>query len=268
MKVKRNNYFLKGIRTGVIQLRKKRTFYSTRETHIGKSWPQDRNPNFQGRDPANSRCEIRSWGEHPHERKEHNHVSLLQLPGWGRNPACQFCSFLLTVQSVICSIWMTATQTTWELLVKHCAQKWKKFGNRNTVFIMPSNSRLRTWKKTNPGSKLVARQALSQRRVGLHQGEGLSMQIGVREPGCRLLGQGDWGTGRRLLTHRSGNSKPTEPEIVWGGKEGLVVLIETWRIGLIDFTNTYQAIIWLNKKIMFLLIENGQMKTISLFNQQ
>ena len=81
MKVKRNNYFLKGIRTGVIQLRKKRTFYSTRETHIGKSWPQDRNPNFQGRDPANSRCEIRSWGEHPHERKEHNHVSLLQLPG-------------------------------------------------------------------------------------------------------------------------------------------------------------------------------------------
>lgn len=76
-------------------------------------------------------------------------------------------------------------------------------------------------------------------------------------------GTGRWGGGEKA-PHESGNSKPTE----WGGKEGLVVLIETWRIGLTDFTNTYQAIIWLNKKIMFLLIENGQMKTISLFNQQ
>ena len=48
----------------------------------------------------------------------------------------------------------------------------------------------------------MARQALSQRRVGLHQGESLFMQIGVREPGCRLLGQGDGGAGRRLLTNQ------------------------------------------------------------------
>lgn len=124
---------------------------------------------------------------------------------------------------------------------------------------------------------------MSRKRVALHQGEGLSTQIGVRGPGCWLLGQGDWGVGRRRLTYGSGNSKPTEPEIAQGGKEGLVVLIETWRTGLIHFTNTYhylwndtshtqykplqaiqiQAIIWLNKKIMFLLVKNGQMKTIS-----
>lgn len=45
--------------------------------------------------------------------------------------------------------------------------------------------------------------------------------------------------GRRRLTYGSGNSKPTESEIAQGGKEGLVVLIETWSTGLIHFTNTY-----------------------------
>ena len=41
---------------------------------------------------------------------------------------------------------------------KALCPKWKKFGNRNRVSIMPSNSRLGTWKKKNPGSKLVAKQ--------------------------------------------------------------------------------------------------------------
>ena len=49
----------------------------------------------------------------------------------------------------------------------------------------------------------------------------------------------DRGVGRRRLTYGSGNSKPTESEIAQGGKEGLVVLIETWSTGLIHFTNTY-----------------------------